>query len=141
MLSKKTLFIFVSLTLISILGVYYKNVNSDINTGLACDLTLEKCTFFDAEGLITVKFISPIITEEEILLDIQFPKTLKLQRGWIEGVNMYMGKTPIIRQDERYLTFLGSCNLAKMEWKLNLLFENKNGQVFNYSAIFYTSLE
>jgi hypothetical protein len=52
-----------------------------------------------------------------------------------------MGKTPVIKEDEAYLTFLGSCNLQKMQWRLVFIVSNKKSQAFTRSAIFYTYLE
>ena len=139
-MQKKTLILFVILIVTSLSGVYYNNVKSARSAGDECDLTFEKCTFSDVAGPISVKFLSPIVTEEEILLDITLPESLVIQDAWIEGVNMYMGKTRIIRENDAYLTFLGSCNLARMQWRLELRAKNKNGQVTSYSAIFYTNL-
>jgi hypothetical protein len=141
MYSKQTLILFIALLAISLSGVYYKNVNSSINPSGECDLTVGKCTFVYKNDEISVKFLSPIVTEEEILLSIELPQELKLTEAWVEGVNMFMGKTPIMKTDDGYVTFLGSCSLAKMQWQLNLNIENQNGQVKTYSAAFYTSPE
>jgi hypothetical protein len=141
MYSKQTLILFIALLAISLSGVYYKNVNSSINPSRECDLTVGKCTFVYKNDEISVNFLSPIVTEEEILLSIELPQELKLTEAWVEGVNMFMGKTPIMKTDDGYVTFLGSCSLAKMQWQLNLNIENQNGQVKTYSAAFYTSPE
>lgn len=141
MYSKQTLIIFIALLAISLSGIYYKNVNSSIEPSGKCDLTVGKCTFVYRNDKISVKFLSPIVAEEEILLSIELPQELKLTEAWVEGVNMFMGKTPIIKTDDGYVTFLGSCSLAKMQWQLNLNVENQNGQVKIYSAAFHTSLE
>jgi hypothetical protein len=138
MYSKQTLILFIALIAISLSGVYYKNVNSPSDNQDECDLTVEKCIFFYEKNKIKVEFLSPIVTEEEILLSIDMPQELKLTKAWIEGANMFMGKTPIIKEKNAYVTFLGSCNLAKMQWRLNLHIENQNGQVKTYSAAFYT---
>ncbi|MFT6087533.1 MAG: hypothetical protein ACJA11_002785 [Glaciecola sp.] len=139
MYSKQTLILFIALIAISISGVYYKNVNGKKNHQEECDLTVKKCTFLYEKNKIKVNFLSPIVTEEEILLAIEMPKELKLTKAWIEGANMFMGKTPIIKEEYGYVTFLGSCSLAQMQWRLNLHVENQNGQVKTYSAAFYTT--
>ncbi|MFT5712214.1 MAG: hypothetical protein ACI9DQ_000617 [Glaciecola sp.] len=138
MYSKQAVILFIALIIISLSGVYYKNVNSEINHQEKCDLTIKKCTFLYEKNKINVSFLSPIVTEEEILLSIDMPQELKLTKAWVEGANMFMGKTPIIKEELAYVTFLGSCNLAKMQWRLNLHIENQNGQVKTYSAAFYT---
>jgi hypothetical protein len=141
MYSKQTLILFIALLGISLSGIYYKNVNNPDDQSGKCDLTVEKCTFVYGNDKISVKFLSPIVTEEEILLSIELPRELKLTEAWVEGVNMFMGRTPIMKTDDGYVTFLGSCSLAKMQWQLNLSVENQNGQVKTYSAAFYTSPE
>ncbi|MFQ3207278.1 MAG: hypothetical protein ACI9IT_001433 [Glaciecola sp.] len=138
MYSKQTLILFIALIAISLSGVYYKNVNSEINRQEECDLTVTKCTFLYEKNKINVSFLSPIVTEEEILLSIAMPQKLKLTKAWIEGVNMFMGKTPVIEEGNGYVTFLGSCSLAKMQWRLHLHVKNQDGQVQTYSAVFYT---
>tara|TARA_R110002124_G_scaffold224875_3_gene390160 strand:- start:24 stop:446 length:423 start_codon:yes stop_codon:yes gene_type:complete len=137
--SKQTLILFAVLIFISLLGLYYKNVNSTVQSSENCDLSLGKCTFVYGNDEISVKFLSPIVTEEEILLTFELPQDVKLTDAWIEGINMFMGKTPVIQEGERYITFLGSCNLDKMQWQLNMKVEDKNGQLTSYSAVFYTS--
>jgi len=141
MYSKQTLILFIVLLAISLSGIYYKNVNNPNKQSETCDLTVGKCTFVYENDEILVKFLSPIVTEEEILLSIELPQELKLIEAWVEGVNMFMGKTPIMQTDDAYVTFLGSCSLAKMQWQLNLNVEKQNGQVKTYSAAFYTFLQ
>ena len=137
--SKQTLILFVALLMISLSGVYYKNVNSTDESPQNCELSLGKCTFVYGDDEISVIFLSPIVTEEEILLAFELPPDVKLTEAWIEGINMFMGKTPVIEEAGRYVTFLGSCNLDTMHWQLNIEIEDKNGQVILYSAAFYTS--
>lgn len=141
MYSKQALILFVALLGISLAGVYYKNVNSSGSSQEDCDLNLGKCTFVYGDDEISVNFLSPIVTEEEVLLSLELPPNVKLSEAWIEGLNMFMGKTPVIEEAGRYVTFLGSCNLDTMQWQLNIKVEDKNGQVTSYSAVFYTSSE
>lgn len=139
--SKQTLILFVALLIISLSGVYYKNVNSAGGAPQNCDLSLGKCTFVYGDDEISVNFLSPIVTEEEILLTFELPPDVKITEAWIEGINMFMGKTPVIEEAGRFVTFLGSCNLDTMHWQLNMKVEDKNGRVTSYSAVFYTSSE
>jgi hypothetical protein len=137
--SKQTLILFVALLIIGFLGVYYKNVNSIDASQDSCDLSLGKCTFVYGIDEISVNFLSPIVTEEEIFLAFELPPQVKLSEAWVEGLNMFMGKTPVIEEGGRYVTFLGSCNIDRMRWQLNFKIKNQNGQVTSYSAVFYTS--
>ena len=67
---------------------------------------------------------------------------VKIVNAWIEGVNMYMGKTPIIFEQTPSvgITFLGSCNLPEMKWRINIEAQNNEGEINHYSAFFYTYL-
>ncbi|WP_395343238.1 hypothetical protein PN836_002955 [Ningiella sp. W23] len=83
---------------------------------------------------ITVSFEQTPVSEEELFLNFELPETVKIEDIWIEGVNMYMGKTPVLFEDEnapnRGVTFLGSCNLDEMQWqlKVQLSVNSKQGQ-------------
>lgn len=73
-----------------------------------------------------IKFESfPVLLEEEISASIHLKSGWKLKKGWVEGVNMYMGKTPLIiesmnRDLDEYniLFFLGSCSEPNMHWRM-----------------------
>lgn len=138
MYSKKmvSLFIFLIITVAS--GIYYKNVNEEQSSEEECDISAQMCTYADNNGKISINFLTKIAVEEEILLEIDLPRNVQLTEAWVEGVNMFMGKTPIIFENGRYLTFLGSCNLQEMKWRLFIKVRNKNGQAKTHSAIFFT---
>jgi hypothetical protein len=139
MITKSNIALFVALLLISISGACYKYVTSTKTDHLECQIAVDSCTLLNESGAIRIKFLTAIETEEEMLLNIDLPKGLSLDEAWIEGVNMFMGKTPVMLENNQYITFLGSCSLSKMEWKLNLKISDKNGLVQLYSAIFYTT--
>ncbi|MFT5900229.1 MAG: hypothetical protein ACI97K_002897 [Glaciecola sp.] len=138
MISKTNVIIFAILIIISITGAYYKFVNSTKSNQSECKVLSDICAFKHQYGEIRIEFVTEIQTEEEIILNIDIPEDLVLDEAWVEGVDMFMGKTPVVLENDKYVTFLGSCNLAKMKWRLNLKILNKNGQVQLYSAIFYT---
>lgn len=131
----------VILVLIGLIGVYYENVNFSTYQGAECDLSASSCEFRLENEQISVKFLSDIVVEEEIFLEFDLSQGLKLEKAWIEGVNMFMGKTPVIKENEAYLTFLGSCNLDTMKWRLVFTVTNKKGQASTHSAIFFTYLD
>lgn len=68
--------------------------------------------------------------EEELALHFELPDELIIRQGWITGINMYMGKTPVIIQSvtgnlTKAVTFLGSCSEPNMQWLLSLEVENQ----------------
>ena len=71
---------------------------------------------------LTILFTQSPIVEEELFIVFESPERFQIKRAWIEGDNMYMGKTPILFENANKpnlgLTFLGSCNLAEMKWLL-----------------------
>jgi hypothetical protein len=127
--------------LVGAIGIYYENVKSSSYHQSECDLSVSECVFRLENDQMTVKFLSDIVVEEELFLEFDLPQDLRLENAWIEGVNMFMGKTPVMKEGETYLTFLGSCNLETMKWRLVFTVTNKNGQAFTRSAIFFTYLE
>lgn len=140
MTSNKNIYTFASLFIISVSAICYQYVNRSINELSTCEIKTKTCTLSQENGEIRIEFLTPIQTEEEILLNITVPKAIIIEKAWVEGVNMYMGKTPLIRENSHYTAFLGSCNAATMTWRLNIQTKNKNdGQAQTYSATFHTS--
>ena len=107
-------------------------------------MTENTCLFSFQNKDFSIEFVSSVVVEEEIFIKFDLPQTLKLENAWVEGVNMFMGRTPVMnaQTDEvgRYVTFLGSCNLEQMQWRLVFQLSNKNGQKQEFSAVFYTYL-
>jgi hypothetical protein len=139
MIPNKNVYTFASLFIISVSAICYQFVNRSKNELSNCEIQSRTCTLSQGNGEIRIEFLTPIKTEEEILLSITVPKAITIETAWVEGVNMYMGKTPLIQENSHYTTFLGSCNLATMKWQLNIQTRNKNGHVQTYSATFHTS--
>jgi hypothetical protein len=121
---KGPMILFVSALMMVILGIYFANVNDPLNSKGVCDITSDTCTMRVFNSQLSVKFEQAPQTEEELYLNFDFGRGLSIEQAWIEGVNMYMGKTPVLFEDPanrgRAVTFLGSCNLAEMQWRLHL---------------------
>ncbi len=105
-----------------IFGVYLSNVSSSLTASGNCDLTSDACAPLVFNQTVRVNFEQPPVAEEELFLQFSQNDGLSIQNVWIEGVNMYMGKTPVLFEDPsqtgRAVTFLGSCNLSEMQWAL-----------------------
>ncbi|MCY7293861.1 hypothetical protein [Alteromonas sp. a30] len=77
----------------------------------------------------------PVLVEEEIQAILFLSKGWKLERGWVEGVNMYMGKTPLLIQESQSqknqyqaVFFLGSCSEPDMNWRLTTQWKHEKTQ-------------
>lgn len=65
--------------------------------------------------------------EEEISLLLEYPNSYELSAAWIQGVNMYMGRSALVIQSKeskgkqtftKALFFLGACSEKNMLWQL-----------------------
>lgn len=146
--SKKGLSTLAILLLAMSAGVFYSNVNEYELADVDCDFTEKSCNLLNQSIELTLEFLDKPETEEELSIKFIPPSGFEIEKAWIEGVNMYMGKTPVLFEtqvnDQRLftnkqtgITFLGSCNLKEMKWRLYVEIEN-NGQTLRYSAIFFT---
>ena len=111
-----------------------------------------KQTLAGASGLEVSFAPYPVVPEEEIIVSFQLPSTLGLQvdsktqlKAWIEGVNMYMGRSPVIIENSladgavQGVFFLGSCSEPKMHWRLYIQVSDTNGEQSYYETVdFYT---
>jgi hypothetical protein len=121
---KGPIFLFVSALILVFVGIYLSNVNKPLNSKGECDITSDTCSIPVFDSQLSVKFEQVPQTEEELYLNVDLGRGLSVEQAWIEGVNMYMGKTPVLFEDpthpSRAVTFLGSCNLTEMQWRLHL---------------------
>lgn len=90
------------------------------------DLTQE-CVVFANGNEISVQFLQQPEVEEELLLKIAIPKNAKISDMWIQGINMYMGKSAVLtdsiynKNDQKIYNsrlFLGACSEPVMRWQL-----------------------
>jgi hypothetical protein len=94
-----------------------------------------------------IKFKQTPTVEEELLVTFDISPGNTIKKAWIEGANMYMGKTPVIIEQlgpdkiNQGLTFLGSCSQAHMEWQLFVEIINTTDNTEVYSATFNTQLD
>lgn len=94
-----------------------------------------------------IKFIQPPKVEEELLVNFDISPGNTIKKAWIEGANMYMGKTPVIIEQlgpdkiNQGITFLGSCSQPDMEWLLFVEIDNNAGKTEVYSTTFNTQLD
>ncbi len=128
-----------------IFGIYLGYVNTSLNNEAECNLTNSACNVSLGEQYLSVRFLQTPVAEEELLLEFDMPPNYHIDKAWIEGINMYMGKTPVMFEDanskNRGVTFLGSCNLQEMQWRLFVELEHiESSERHRASFDFYTYL-
>ena len=94
-----------------------------------------------------MQFLQEIKVEEELLLTITVPNNTKIKQMWVQGINMYMGKSAVI-SDSIYAEegkkiykarlYLGSCSEPAMRWQLVIQTEDdtqlEQSWFFNFST-------
>lgn len=123
---------------------------ANVVEGRQCALVDGKCalSFKQQQFSITIS-PQPIVLEEELTVDFIYPQKMQLTSAWVEGVNMFMGKTRILlsetiedQQDKMTtgMLFLGSCSEANMRWRLVTEFKEDGSSAqperlyFNFST-------
>jgi hypothetical protein len=109
---------------------------------------LSECSLNVGEQKLSVKFAQTIELEEELSLEINIPNTQILKNVWVQGVNMYMGKTPVIVesnyvQNESVVhqgkLFLGACSESNMIWQLIVQTKDIRNNTHTYFFNFKTN--
>lgn len=113
---------------VTVFAIYQKSVTNSLRENDACDITENSCQTVVFKNILRVNFEQKPVAEEELFLNFYVGADLSINKVWIEGVNMYMGKTPVLFENESNpelaVTFLGSCNLQEMQWILNVELKN-----------------
>ena len=107
--------------------------NDSVKTA-GCTIQNNRCVFVVDQQKFDLKFLQTPVTEEEIRFSLTSSDEFMLTKSWIEGINMFMGKTPVIVEQQSgnsivAIFFLGSCNLKTMEWRMVVNIENKTHPV------------
>ena len=93
--------------------------------GNSCNFVNETCEFLIDDGLAIATFSTIPEPEESVTVNLSVPEGIEIESAWIEGVNMYMGKIPVLldSDDEGKWSgwfMLGSCSEPVMKWQLRL---------------------
>lgn len=131
--------------------VYSTNQNkTSILYDKQCYLEDEKCTLMLNESDVVIEFSTfPVLVEEMMKVVVSHENRYVLKQGWLEGTNMFMGRTTLFLIDktstEGHISinaelFIGSCSEPNMRWKLLLdLDDQQTGQTHTVSVFFQTS--
>ena len=114
------------------------NENLLINgIGNSCNFVNETCEFLIDGEVAIATFSTMPEPEESVTLKILIPENQEIESAWIEGVNMYMGKIPVLLDNDGQGKWsgwfmLGSCSEPVMKWQLRLNIEGKDNPHYLY---------
>ncbi|WP_438865421.1 hypothetical protein [Neptunicella sp.] len=133
MIKKKSTGVIFALIFLGVIFILVKINNQQIHytNDTYCAINDGQCQITKNGQVISLQ-MSPanIPLEEEITLKFTLPNELIVNQAWVTGINMYMGKTPVIIESvagnvTQAVTFLGSCSEPHMQWLLSLDVENR----------------
>ena len=131
------------------IGIYLNYTDSPpIKSTKQCNIDpTQECVVFYNDQQISVRFLQEIEVEEELLLTITIPKNTNVKKMWVQGINMYMGKSAVlsdyvyVNEGEKVYNarlFLGSCSEPAMRWQLVIQTADANqteqSWFFNFST-------
>lgn len=135
-------FIIPTLILILALGVYLSKqqvTTTDIDNGLGnpCTFVNLTCEIGHEQNKVSATFESIPEAEESITVNFSLPFSQQIESVWIEGVNMYMGKIPVLLDNDGEGKWsgwfmLGSCSEPVMKWQLRLNIKDKESPSYLY---------
>tara|TARA_Y100000310_G_scaffold255630_1_gene263144 strand:- start:10538 stop:11017 length:480 start_codon:yes stop_codon:yes gene_type:complete len=114
------------------------NENVLINgIGNSCNFVNETCEFLIDGEVAIATFSTMPEPEESVTLKILIPENQEIESAWIEGLNMYMGKIPVLLDNDGEGEWsgwfmLGSCSEPVMKWQLRLNIEGKDNPHYLY---------
>ena len=105
--------------------------------GNSCNFVNETCEFLIDGEVAIATFSTMPEPEESVTLKILIPENQEIESAWIEGVNMYMGKIPVLLDNDGEGKWsgwfmLGSCSEPVMKWQLRLNIKDKESPSYLY---------
>ena len=119
------------------------NANRIVNgIGNSCNFVNEACEFLIDDKLAIATFSTMPEPEESVTLKIIVPEDQEIESAWIEGVNMYMGKVPVLLENDGKGAWsgwfmLGACSEPVMKWQLRLNLKDKESPNYLYFVTQY----
>ncbi|APD86362.1 hypothetical protein BM527_09830 [Alteromonas sp. Mex14] len=110
--------------------------------GNSCNFVNETCEFLIDGELAIATFSTMPEPEESVTLKILIPENQEIESAWIEGVNMYMGKIPVLLDSNADGVWsgwfmLGGCSEPVMKWQLRLNIKDKESPNYLYFVTQY----
>ena len=105
--------------------------------GNSCNFVNETCEFLIDDKLAIATFSAMPEAEESVTVKLLVPEGEEIESAWIEGLNMYMGKIPVLLDNNGKGEWsgwfmLGSCSEPVMKWQLRLNIKDKDSPSYLY---------
>ncbi|MFZ8201745.1 hypothetical protein E5672_07270 [Alteromonas portus] len=105
--------------------------------GNSCNFVNETCEFLIDDKLAIATFSTMPEPEESVTVKLLIPDGAEIESAWIEGINMYMGKIPVLLDNDGQGKWsgwfmLGSCSEPVMKWQLRLNIKDKDSPSYLY---------
>lgn len=105
------------------IGLSNENEATFYGLGNHCEFVNLECHFILDEEQAYATFSAHPVTEESTTVRFHLPEKTQIQSVWVEGVNMYMGKIPVLSEQVHPGEWtgwfmLGSCSEPEMRWKM-----------------------
>ena len=101
-----------------------------------CVLDNQQCQIVLGDGItITVTVKQPIEIEESIDIVFETSPDVTIESAWVEGVNMFMGKVPLLVEArtpevQEGWFMLGACSEPNMQWQMTLNIKGRDKPAF-----------
>lgn len=86
----------------------------------------------------------PARIEKMMQVKISYLSNKIVEEVWVEGINMYMGRIPVVavKADDIWLGefFLGSCSEPKMQWQLVVKLRSEAGDLTTIKHPFFSAM-
>lgn len=110
--------------------------NSELQS-LQCNFVNSQCRFLLDQKPVVAAFDAVPAPEESVTLTLSLPTGEAVERAWIEGVNMYMGKVPVLMEPDGTGAWhgwfmLGSCSEPMMQWRMTLTLKGRREPAYLY---------
>ena len=112
------------------------NSTSELKS-LQCNFVNSQCHFLLGQNEVIARFDNPPEVEEPITLSLSLPPDETIESAWIEGINMYMGKIPVLLESDETGIWqgwfmLGSCSQPVMQWRMTLTLKGRQTPAYLY---------
>ncbi|TAP40821.1 hypothetical protein EYS00_06835 [Alteromonas sp. KUL49] len=106
-----------------------------VEIGNTCNFVNNRCELLIEGQKITASFSQHPEVEESVTLVFNGLNGMAPESAWIEGVNMYMGKIPVLLTESGNDQWsgwfmLGSCSEPQMQWRIQLNITGKESVYF-----------
>ncbi|MFT4940036.1 MAG: hypothetical protein ACI88A_003087 [Paraglaciecola sp.] len=125
-----------SILLLLFMNFFLKQANDIKPQDAQCQIEgTSKCIIQRQDKKFSLELSNAPEIEEEIRLLLEYPNSYELSAAWVQGVNMYMGRSALVienTQSHEKLTvtealfFLGACSEKSMLWQLVTVYIEPN---------------